>query len=93
MACVILFGFYSTRYKVYIHLTCITPQCQKRAPFVITHAISPRDRQTPRLDQGSSDRCNGDRNYNIMCLLQPSQTIHFCNQSVLLIVPDLNIFV
>ena len=37
--------------------------------------------------------CEGDRNSNIIHLLQPSQKIHYFNQSVLAIVPDLNIFI
>ena len=43
--------------------------------------------------QGSADRCEGDHKSDRICLLQPSQAIHHCNQSVLAIVPDLNIFI
>ena len=66
---------------------------KKTAPLDITHIISSSDRQNTRLYQGSADFCEGDHNSNIICLLQPYQTIHYCNQSVLAIVPDLNIFV
>ena len=91
--CVILFGFYSTHYKLYIHLLCIKKQGKTTAPFDITHVISSSNRQTPRLYQGLDNCCEGDRNSNINCLLQPSQKIQYCNQSVLAIFPDLNIFI
>ena len=42
---------------------------------------------------GSDNRCEGDRNLDLICLFQSYLTIHYCNQSVLVIVPDLNIFV
>ena len=45
------------------------------------------------LYQGSADCCEGYRNSDIICLLQPSQAIRYCNQSVLAIVPYLNIFI
>ena len=61
--------------------------------YDITHVLSSSDLQTPRLYQGSADLCEGDRNYDIIRLFQTSQTIHYCNQSVLAIVPDLNIFI
>ena len=91
--CVILFGFYSTHYKVYIHITCINTQWQTTAPFDITYVISSSDCQTPRLYQGSADHCEVDRNSDIICLLRPSHIIHYFNQSVLAIVPDLNVLV
>ena len=91
--CVILFGFYSTRYKVYIHLPCINTQRRKIAPFNITPVISSSDHQMTGLYQGSAHSCEGYFNSNIIRLLQPSHTIHYCNQSVLVIVSDLNIFV
>ena len=80
-------------YKVFIYLPCINTQQQTTATFYITHVISSSDHQTPRLYQGSANPCEGYRNSNIISLLQPSQTIHYCNQSVLAIVPDLNIFI
>ena len=43
--------------------------------------------------QGPADHCEGDCNPDVIFLLQPYLTIHYCNQSVLVIVPDLNIFV
>ena len=91
--CVILFGSYSTHYKVYIHLPCINPHRRTTAPFYVTHIISYINHQTPILYHGSAGCCEGDRNFNIICLLQQSQTIHYINQSLLAIVPDLNIFV
>ena len=89
----ILFDFYSTHYKVYFHLPCINTQRQTTETFDITNVISYIYHQMPRLYQGSANCCEGDRNSDINCLLQPYQTIHYCNQSVLAIVPDLNIFV
>ena len=91
--CVISFGFYSTHYKVYIHLPWINTQQRTTALLDITPLFSYSYHQTPRLYQGSANRCEGDCNFNIICLLQTSQTIPYCNQSVLEIVPDLNIFV
>ena len=90
---VILFGFYSTTYKVYIDLPCINTQRLTTSPFETTQVISSRDRQSPRLYEGSADRCEVDRNSNIIRLLQPFQTIHYCNQPVLAIAPDLNVLV
>ena len=92
-ACVIFFGLYSTRYNVYIHIPCVNTERQTKAPLHITHIISSSNRQTTRLYQGSADRCEGDCNSNIFHLLQPSQTIYCCNQSVLAILPGLNIFI
>ena len=89
----ILLDFYLTHYKVYIHKPCINTHRQKTAPFDITHAIIFSDLQTPRLYQGSAEHCEVDCNCNIICLLHPSHIIHNCNQSVVAIVPDLNIFV
>ena len=91
--CMISFGFYSTNFKVYIHLPCISTQQQTTAPFDNTPVILSSDRQKTGLYQGSADCCEGYRNSDIMFLLQKSQAIHYCNQSVLAIVPDLNIFV
>ena len=80
-------------YKVFIYLPCINTQQRRTAPFDITPVISYINHQTTVLYQGSADRCEGCRNSNIICLLNPSQVIHYCNQSVLAIVSDLNIFV
>ena len=91
--CVISFHFYSTNFKVYIHLSCIYTQRQTSAPFDITPTISYSDRRTTGMYQGSADCCEGDHNSDIICLLQPYQEIHYYNQSVLEIVPDLNISV
>ena len=67
-------------YKVFIYLPSINTQQQTTAPFDITHIISSSDRQRPRLYQGSAYYCEGDRNSDIIRLLQPSQKIHYCNQ-------------
>ena len=91
--CVILFSFYSIHFKVCIHLPCINTQRQSRAPFDYTPVISSSNHQKTGLYQGSANCCEGYRNSGLMCLLQKSQSIHYCNQSVLAIVPDLNIFV
>ena len=91
--CVISFCFYSSHYKVYIHLPCMNTQRRTTAPFDITHVISSGKSQTLRLYQGWANRCEVDCNSYIFCLLQSSQTIHNCNQSVLAIFPYLNILV
>ena len=91
--CVISFCFYSTHFKVYIHLPYINTQRQTTSPSNITPVISSSNRQTTGLYQGSADCCEGDRNSDIICLLQPYQKIHYSNQSVLVIVPNRNIFV
>ena len=66
---------------------------QTTAPFDITHVILYSNRRTPRLYQGSANCCERDHNSNMISLLQPYQTIHYCKHSVLAIVPDLNILV
>ena len=43
--------------------------------------------------KGLTDFCVGYCNSDIICVLRPSQIIHYCNQSLLVIVPELNIFV
>ena len=91
--CVISFGFYSTHFKVYIHLPCINTQQRTTSPFDDTPVISYSDHRTTGMYQGSADSCEGDCNSDIIRLLQPSHEIHYCNQSVLAIVPYLNIFV
>ena len=79
-------------YKVYIYLPSINTQQQTTAPFYDTPVISYIHHQTAGLYRGSANRCEGDLNSDIILLLQQYQTIHYCNQSVLSIVPDLNIF-
>ena len=74
--CVILFYFYSTHYKVYVHLTYIIKQQQTTSPFDSNHVLSSSDRQNPRLYQGSANSCEGDCNSDVIRLLQPSLTIH-----------------
>ena len=89
----ISFGFYSSYFKVYIHLPCINTQRKTTEPFYNTPVISSSNHQTTGLYQESADHFEGDRNSDIIRLFQKSQTIHYCNQSVLSIFPDLNIFV
>ena len=88
----ISFSFYSTCFKIYIHLPCINTQRLATATFDDTSIISYSDRRKTGLYQGSADRCKVDRNSDIIRLLQQSQAIHYCNKSVLAIFPDLNIF-
>ena len=80
-------------YKVFIYLPIINKQWRTKLPFDDTLVISYSDHQTTGLYQGPENRFEGDRNSDIICLIQPSQTIHFCNPSVLVISLDLNIFV
>ena len=80
-------------YKVYIYLPCINTQKHTTTPFDDTPVISSSYHQTIGLYQGSVDSCEVDHNSDIICLLQQFQAIHYCNQSVLVIVPDLNIFI
>ena len=89
----ILFDFYSTRYKVLLCLHCINTQQLTTSPLYITHDISSSYHQKKGVYQGSANRCEGDRNSDLIFLIQEYQEIHYCNQSVLAIVPDLNIFV
>ena len=79
--------------KVYIYLPCINTQRRTIAPFDDTPVISSSDRRNTGLYQGSTNSCEGDRNSYTIRLLQKSHKIHYCDQSVLEIVPDLNIFV
>ena len=51
------------------------------------------EHQKTGLYQGSADCCEGYRDSGLIRLLQKSQAIHYCNKSVLSIVPDLSIFV
>ena len=55
--------------------------------------ISSSNHQKTGLYQGSADSFEGDRNFDLISLLQKYQEIHYCNQSVLAVFPDLNIFV
>ena len=73
-------------------MPCINTQRRTTAPSNDTSIISSRDHQKTGLYQGSADRCEGDRKYDLIYFLQQSQAIHYFNQSVLAIVPDLNIF-
>ena len=79
--------------KVYIYLPCINTQRQPTAPFNDTPIISSSYNQKTGLYQGSADCCEGDIKSYLIHLLQKSQVIHYCNQSVLDIVPDLNIVI
>ena len=79
--------------KVYIYLICINTQKQATTPFYNTPVILSSDHRKIGPYQGSAKRCEGYRNYDLIHLLQKSQAIHYYNQSVLAIVPDLNIFI
>ena len=79
--------------KFYIYLLCINTQQQEKAPFDNTSVISSSNHRKTGLYQVSANCCEGDPRSSLICLLQKSQAIHYCNQSVLAIVPDLNIFV
>ena len=77
--CAISFNFCFNHYKVYIHLPCINTQQQTTSSFDITHVISSINCQTSRLYQRSANHCEGDCNFNIICLLRPYHSIHYCN--------------
>ena len=79
--------------KVYIYLPWINTQRQTISPFDNTPVISYSDHQKTGIYQGSADFCEGGLNFDLIRLLQQSQSTHYCNQSVLVIVPDLNISV
>ena len=89
----ISFCLYSTHFKVYIYLPCINTQQQTTVPSDDTSVILSSDHQKTGLYQGSADRCEGDCNSDLICLVHKYQAIHYCNQSVLDIFSDLNIFV
>ena len=76
----IFFGFCWSHFKVYIHLPCINTQRPTKAPFSKT------------LHQGSGNNFDWDHNSDIICLIQISQVVQYCNEWVLDIVLDLNIF-
>ena len=80
-------------YKGYIYSPTINTQRLTLSPFDDTPVISYSDHQTAGLYQGSADCYERYCKSNIICRLQQSQTIHYCNQSVLAVVLDLNIFV
>ena len=79
--------------KVYIYLPCINTHQGVTAPFDDTPLISSSDHRKTGNYQGSANHCEGDSNSDLIYLLQKYQSIHYCNQSVLEIVPDLKIFV
>ena len=91
--CVILFGFYSYHFKFYIHLPCIKTQQQTTEPFKDTPVISSSDLQMTVMYQGSEDCCEGYRKSDIIDFLKKYQETHYCNQSVLAIFSELNLFV
>ena len=91
--CVWFFFFNSTHYKLYIHIPCIITQRQTTATLHGNRVLSSCYRQTPIMYQESADHCEGDRKWDVIGLLHSSLTIHYSNQLVLAIVPDLNIFV
>ena len=79
--------------KVYIYLSCINTHRRATEPLDDTPVISYIEHQKTGLHQGSADCCKGDQNSDLICLIKKSQEIHYCNQSVLATVPDLNIFI
>ena len=89
----ILFDFYSTRNKVYIHLSCIIAQQKTLSQFESTLVLSSCNLRTSIMYQGSDVHCNRDHNSFLICLLQPYLKFVSCNISVLVIVPNLNILV
>ena len=66
---------------------------QTTVPFNNNPIISSSNHITTILYKGSADCCEIDQNSDIICLLQQSQAIHNCNQSLLTIFPDLSIFI
>ena len=80
-------------YKVYIYLPRINTKRLTTALFDDTPVISSCDHGTTGLYQWSANCWEGECNSDIIRLLQQSHTIHYCNQSVLEIFTDLNIFV
>ena len=68
----ISFSFYSIHFEVYIYLPCINTNQQAAAPFDDTPVISSSTHQKTGLDQGSADRCDGERNSDLIRLLQKS---------------------
>ena len=79
--------------KVYIYLLCINGKRLTTSQLEFTYVLSSRDHQNTELYQAPSDHCEGYRNSDLIRLLQKSQAIHNCNQSMLSIIPDLNICV
>ena len=76
-----------------LYLPCISKHRWTTETFDKTTVISSSVHQKIGLSQGSADRCEGDRNSDLIRLLRKYQAIHYCNQSVLAIFPELNIFV
>ena len=91
--CLISFSFYSIRFKVYIYLLFINTQRQAKAPFEENPVISSINHLKTVFYQGLANHCEGCCNSDLIRLLQKYQAIHYCNQSVLAIFPDLNISV
>ena len=91
--CVISFSFIPFILKVYIYLPWINTHLRGTAPFDNTCIISSSDHQKTGLYMESADCCDEDHKSDLIVLIQQSQAIDYCNQSVLVIVPDLNTFV
>ena len=90
--CAISFSFYSIYFEVYIYSLCNNTQQRATSPFYDTPVISSSDHKKTEPYQVSANLCEGYRNSDLVCMLQQSHAIYYCNQSVLEIVPDLNIF-
>ena len=79
--------------NVDIYLPCINTQRRTTATFDKNPSISSSDHKNTELYLRSPDRFEGDSNNDLICLILKYQSIHYCNQSVLAIVADLNILV
>ena len=79
--------------QFYIHLPCINTQWQTIQPLNNNPVISSSDLRMTIIYQGSEKSCEEDHNSDIIRLLQQSRATHYCDQSVLAIVSDLNIFI
>ena len=89
----ISFSFYLVHFEGFYIFTPHQHTAMKKSSFNNTSVISSSDHQKTGLHLGSANRCERDFNLNIISLLQQSYTIHYFNQSVLAIVPELIIFV
>ena len=75
-----LFDFYSPLFKVFIYLPYINTQQRTTVSLNSTNFLSSSDFQTPRLYQVSAYHCEGYCNLDVIFLLRPVLTTHYCNQ-------------
>ena len=78
--CVISYDFYWTRYKFYIHIPCIITEWRTTVPFNIPHVLSYSELWMPILYKGSVNHCEGDRNLDVIGLIELFLTIYYGNQ-------------